>query len=367
MTDTIVIRGFTINGYHTVKIPEVAPQEEVLCQVANHQIVGLVAVVLKNGLCVGGDLLDYQQAKHCEFAVESAGKIYAFYQATTNKEDRVCYIGSGFKVSPTVIAAAAHVCPSIMTDEDTKVTYQLEAVYINLFDDQAGLSHTNVPLSRNCYKLKVLPPPQFQELSYAYTGPGGALCHWRTPNDFCFLMLDDPRVIPQRARFEDYSFIYPVLAPLTPKMECFVVGYPGFVNPKTWPAEGPDYDDVRTTFAGFDRKVISFGVATAHENEIFHRHNCPTLKGCSGGLFFAYGGTPLKGFSGIHIGGVSELNENFAIPTTNPNLALYYFKAISIDTKDFKSMDATRLKPYYDHFSAQLSNDIRANFAGFFK
>lgn len=43
-------------------------------------------------------------------------------------------------------------------------------------------------------------------------------------------------------------------------------------------------------------------------------------------------------------------------------LALSYFKAISIDTNDFKAMDPSALKPYYDHFSAHLSQEITSKF-----
>ena len=72
----------------------------------------------------------------------------------------------------------------------------------------------------------------------------------------------------------------------------------------------------------------------------------------SGGLFFILGG-PI-GFSGIHVGGNRQISQNFVIPTSNFNLALYYFRAISINTEDFKAMDPASLKPYYDHFASRL-------------
>ena len=79
---------------------------------------------------------------------------------------------------------------------------------------------------------------------------------------------------------------------------------------------------------------------------------------------FADGGP--RGFAGIHVGGSTAISQNFAISVSNVNLALSYFNAIATATKDYLSMDADRLRPYYSDFENHLPRLVQDKFATFF-
>jgi len=215
------------------------------------------------------------------------------------------------------------------------------------------------------------PPVYPQPLEYSYALPDGTLNAW-IQDDFCFLQLEDLRKHP--VEFTALSFVYPIINPPAIQTRIFVTGFPGYISEADLTGQYPTlqvpYRDLLVTFGGFVNKVVSFGTVTqppqpAHHANLVH-HTASTIPGMSGGLVHYLGGAPFKGFNGIHVGGAHSLNQNFSIPVTNVNLALYYFKSISIDTQDFLSMDRDSLRPYYDHFANQLPPQIIAQFADFF-
>lgn len=361
----VIHSGFVANGKHT---KTTSPKKEALCVSKSLDLVGLVAITSKEGLLVQGLPLDENSVSLAEFGLDATGAIFTLYRDGEGRDRWFC--GTGFKVSPTIVATEAHVCASDLKFEGKD--YSLQAVYISFQNDLGPVVHGNIPTSPFFFRLQVIEPPPFHPLVYGYTRKNGSFETWDPSDDFCFLVFADNRT-GRLGYFNQFSFVYPIISPFVPHGDSIVIGFPGRLKEREFKNDYPEkeypglnFDDICDTFGGFDRKSVSFGITTQETYNLLH-HNAPTIPGISGGLFLAHhGNKAAKGFSGIHVGGATEINQNFAIPTTNVNLALYYFKAISIATEDFRSMEPARLQSYYNHFNAQLPQEIHAKFNGFF-
>jgi len=369
--DMIVEEGFISDGKHAVEAIELAPEQEALCETPSGDILGLVGVINENELYVKGNLLDQNFTSLCEFGLVASGRIYALYTSADGKV--LCYLGSGFKVSQAVVLTAGHVCAPITVKDG--VTYTFQAAYMNFKPDTSGTIGEESPNYPYCYRLRLLQHPALHQLNCGYVLKDGTVQPWTPPNDFSFLTLDDDRG-GNAERFRSISYVYPVITPHVLHGNCFVIGYPGVLSPSTLALNYPNlkYETVTRIFAGFQKKTVSFGVTTGlafnsitGENLNLIHHNANAIPGDSGGLFLAYNESrDIQGFSGIHVGGVLAINQNCVLSTTNINLALSYFNAISIDTQDFMLMDRARLQPYYNHFVQQLPQTVRDTFVNFF-
>ena len=263
---------------------------------------------------------------------------------------------SGFKVSQMIVLSARHVCSPTFTDRLTGEVYNLDQVYID-FSDLRPTQLGDVVNSDLCFTLEIIPhPANVPPIDYSYILPDGTSDRW-TPDDFCFLRLCDNRR--HREKFQEFAYVYPIISPALPNINCLVLGFSDFMDEATFLTEYPglkvSYRQIHDTFSGFNSKVASLGVPTqmSHNRNLWY-HNAPSLPGMSGGMFRAYDAKTPKGFSGVHVGGCEQIKKNFAVHVTNVSLALNYFKAISIDSQDFQTMDRASLKPYYDHFANQL-------------
>jgi len=108
-----------------------------------------------------------------------------------------------------------------------------------------------------------------------------------------------------------------------------------------------------TLFGGFAQKTVSVGTFGEPQTNL-HTHNAPTIQGTSGGLLVPFADGP-QGFAGIHVGGAGEISLNFAIQSTNINLAISYCDAIATHTNEYRLMNRDRLKDYVDGVTEQLS------------
>ena len=136
---------------------------------------------------------------------------------------------------------------------------------------------------------------------------------------------------------------------------CAVVAYPGRFGEKEFGEKSPEVDnrDAYHSFGGFAQKTVSIGCFRAPETNL-HTHDAPTIQGTSGGLLVPFADGP-QGFAGIHVGGAGEISLNFAIQSTNINLAISYCDAIATHTNEYRLMNRDRLKDYVDGVTEQLS------------
>ena len=59
---------------------------------------------------------------------------------------------------------------------------------------------------------------------------------------------------------------------------------------------------------------------------------------------------------GVHVGG-SSVSQNFVIPTSDPDFARSYFRAI-VQTQEYTRMDLKKLEPYFLAPKDKLSAEI---------
>ena len=127
---------------------------------------------------------------------------------------------------------------------------------------------------------------------------------------------------------------------------------------------GVNYSDAFFTFGGFRQKTVSIGTFGAPENNLY-THDAPTVQGTSGGLLVPFADGP-QGFAGIHVGGAGDLSLNFAIQSTNVNLAISYCDAIATHTQDHLLMDRNHLKEYVNGVKQHLPLLLEAKFTTWF-
>jgi len=162
--------------------------------------------------------------------------------------------------------------------------------------------------------------------------------------------------------FLDVPFSTPTAALPALDDECFVIGYPGDMTEQEFHDEYPaiSFRDIKKTFLSFLKKTASFGRAGVYKGN-FQQHTAATLPGVSGGLFSHFSpGAPLSPelFSGIHVGGSSQLARNFLIPAANRNFAIAYFTAITSRPDEVQALRADLLRPYFVHHRNSLADSV---------
>jgi len=303
------------------------------------------------------------------------------------------WVGSGFRVSPIHILTARHVVKSQHVDDDGK-TYVLDKITFSTRVTARVVTEQHRGAS-------LLGPSEYSLLDQVPVSshfPDKLFITdtetWNTMNDFVFLTIASPE-----------SVQIPSAIPLFPRTSSderhtsVVVSYPGDITFKKFAedyaqGEAPSdsdptshaealYASVAFQMANFETKVVSFGPWTPDPRGHLVFHQCPTIRGTSGGLFVqldqlppplednshlsssgasasshdaSFVTTPLfeetgdspytlqhssiaplpapsvPFFTGIHVGGNQRMRNNVVFPTSFPAFALEYVQHILLST-----------------------------------
>jgi len=120
------------------------------------------------------------------------------------------------------------------------------------------------------------------------------------------------------------------------------------------------FQDVKKTFVSFLKKTASFGRAGKYEGNLQH-HTAAALPGVSGGLYFHFSQGSQESpqlFSGINVGGSSQLERNFVILAANRNFAIAYFTVITSTPNDIQALRADLLQEYFEHHRDSLPDTV---------
>jgi len=119
----------------------------------------------------------------------------------------------------------------------------------------------------------------------------------------------------------EIQFVYPKVA--SGEEEALVISYPEKISKKDFQRKYADanFEDISKTFSGFKTEDPKPGY-----------------------------------FMGVHVGG-SSVSQNFVIPTSDPDFARSYFRAI-VQTQEYTRMDLKKLEPYFLAPKDKLSAEI---------
>ena len=159
--DVAIIRRGVSDGPQKSHKRVKARATDALCQNSGGKFFGLVAAEKNKGLMAGGRLHSASfpdNFRHCEVPSSLTGKIYSIYDAPSQKpEDECCVVGSGFLVSPSLIASTAHVCEPTFVDNN--IPFTLKAVYFTLESDVFSIDPYDISSDPDCTKVVPLPQP----------------------------------------------------------------------------------------------------------------------------------------------------------------------------------------------------------------
>lgn len=138
----------------------------------------------------------------------------------------------------------------------------------------------------------------------------------------------------------------------------FVIGYPGFIAEDKFIEDYANNssnltDDAKALHkyvhdqsGGFERKVVSIGSMQVNKKGLI-THRCPTLRGTSGGILCQIdniqGGMPT--FVGIHIGGCTSMENNFAVPICQAEFGLELVYHLCKHNVDVLKAHAAQFRP----------------------
>ncbi|EFA80024.1 hypothetical protein PPL_06845 [Heterostelium album PN500] len=186
---------------------------------------------------------------------------------------------------------------------------------------------------------------------------------WKTiKNDIEVLRFKNPQ-----KRREEY--LLPSFTSKENLKEFWCCGYPGHIELEVFQDDyqGKDvdmkelYNSVNKMTSGFQKKTIALSEsAHIHDNQYLSVHQCPTLKGMSGGIIAS--SNEANKFLGVHIGGSNDtdIHTNFAISVTHPLFCYVYQKHILSD-QHFMSKHRDQLQPYINYinnFNFPKNNDL---------
>jgi len=239
-------------------------------------------------------------------------------------------------------------------------TLNLRKIFIYFDVDASWGKEVNESSLNNVgYKLVVLPryaDKYFPDPLLA----GNSELKWDYVNDYAFLKFDGPTPPIEKV---------PIAFPMSPShvlklanVDCFVCGFPGQLTEEEFKEKVTSttdlkilYESIRNKSHGFEHKIISLSRCTYAAHDRLISHQCPTLGGVSGGLFGTIEHDGIM-FSGIHVGGFTILENNYAVPVSLPAFVVDYMKNVA--TEDFKGSYKTQLEPYLAYYETLVKNTI---------
>jgi len=292
--------------------------------------------------------------KRLEECSSCVGRIFVGYKSEKTQVLKF-RTGSGFRVSEDCVVSAEHVVEEIVLNGDT---WSLEQIYIIFKVDATApkeVNPENLKSNKRAFELKKMD----RSLDKKFTSPvfidtnSNGKEQWPYINDFSFLKFVS----------EKPSSKVLVALPMDPSKisklvdeDCFVIGYPGWIDLQKF-KEGyttkPEdvnilYDTVKIQTQGFEHKAISIGKFTTFKTN-YVTHRCPTLKGTSGGFFGHLKESGIR-FIGVHVGGKENMENNVAIPISDP--AFLYSYMTNVATKTFLDQYSKDIQPLLDYYKS---------------
>lgn len=331
---------------YTHRANSISSGEVVLQNIRTGQMEGSLYQLSKRNKLKGNHSLFEHTTNLVESSAECVGRVLSMYK----DKDGVyhAFAGTGFSVTSSIVATAQHVIkPShhdgALTLDKVYFTFTVNAQY----DDEVKVGDEDV------YEMELLPKyvdtlTEFQDNSdYAIGGE-----QWGTINDFAFLRFKDHRT-------DKYSL---PARPSNDVTDCFVIAYPGYIgkqkfledycggNGYTSEAEeniGRLYATVKKGMDSFEKKIVSGGKSSYSSTKGYMNHQCPTIRGTSGGLLMMSPSSNCSTyFSAIHVGGNWDIQRNVAIPVSCTEFCVEYAKAIE-DEKEFIKINKQSLREYF--------------------
>lgn len=255
---------------------------------------------------------------------ECVGQINAVYTSTSSNQPKR-YRGSGFWISPTRILTARHVLKSPRIIDN--VEWVLSDLYI---DNRPTITKFDIGCA---VKLKIPNPEDIIVTSapgfYLETTPQGEKRCWKTNNDFIIVNTFDES-------YTHGNYATPVPPPFAYSASCAVIGYPSSISQEKFAQDyqpfpetvtsSQCYHAVASVMRGFNDRIVAQNNfwPDRHDQTGVLQHDCPTLRGTSGGLLVDLH-TLLEQkknvFTGIHLGGNIRMHNNYALAVSYPALA----------------------------------------------
>ncbi|EFA84479.1 hypothetical protein PPL_02513 [Heterostelium album PN500] len=259
------------------------------------------------------------------------GRIFVSYNISKisnnepEKEKLSWFCGTGFCVKSNLVMTASHV---LQYPVDSKASKEIKEIQENLRYDKIYIYFGTNATINDEINLSEIDPKSMYELescgNFSYpkyqlisTGQNGQKYAWHTLNDLQVLRFKGT----PPAGIE-------ILLPMIPTNDAehdshYVMGYPGHVELDHFVLDYKGaldqhltklYDDLVQDSASFQKKTVYVGQVVSFDNVLSHQ--CPTLKGTSGGILANGNRLHEKKFIGVHLGGDIEAG-NIAISVTH--------------------------------------------------
>ncbi|KYQ91585.1 hypothetical protein DLAC_07353 [Tieghemostelium lacteum] len=275
---------------------------------------------------------------------KSSAPIGRLFVSYSNGQENKWFAGSGFLVSPTHVITAYHVV------KPTHENFTLNKVYIYFGVDATFAREVisdKLPEMEDAFELKEVPRDFDKKFTKPMTFKDTT---WKTTNDIAILKFVD--------KTPGINYLFPLFSENTDGGH-FVVGYPGFINVEKFKIDYGDnhgnaldnlYSQVQQDTLGFQHKTVSINQQSGNESgDNLSSHQCPTLRGTSGGLIGKLNNVNPH-FVGIHIGGDGDMQINYWISIKHPLFVHIYFNNIA--NEQFILENQTILQPYIEYYNS---------------